>query len=167
MASKVGNLIKQARTDAGLTQEKLAKKVGGGITASDIGKAERGEEVLPTAVLRKIAVATGVTQASLVNATKSHTKAKPVVPEKKARPTKADTPTNAGISMRVTSTEKKLIEYYRNADSNTKKAATSVLKGDCNDMVPTLAARSGASVQGDNAVADMISSAIGSLLGKK
>ena len=42
MAKKVGELIKKARTDAGLTQEQLAKKVDG-VTASDISKAERGE----------------------------------------------------------------------------------------------------------------------------
>ena len=37
---KLGNLIKKARTDAGLTQEELAKKVRG-LTAADIGKAEK------------------------------------------------------------------------------------------------------------------------------
>ena len=45
MAKKVGELIKKARTDAGLTQEQLAKKVDG-VTASDISKAERGEKEL-------------------------------------------------------------------------------------------------------------------------
>jgi ribosome-binding protein aMBF1 (putative translation factor) len=39
---KVGDLIKEARTNAGLTQAQLAKKVDG-VTASDISKAERGE----------------------------------------------------------------------------------------------------------------------------
>ena len=165
MATKVGNSIKKARTDAGLTQEKLAKKVGGGVSASDIGKAERGEEVLPAAALRKIAIATGVTQTSLVNAGK--TTGKTTAAEKKTKAAKPRTPTNAGVSMRVTTTEKKLLEYYRVADSNTKKAATNVLKGACSDMVDSLAARSGAAGQNDNAVADMISSAIGSLLGKK
>ena len=53
MASKVGKLIKEARQAADLTQEKLAKKVGGGLTASDISKAERGELELPLATLRK------------------------------------------------------------------------------------------------------------------
>lgn len=46
MAKRVGELIKKARTDAGLTQERLAKKVDG-VMASDIGKAERGEKDLP------------------------------------------------------------------------------------------------------------------------
>ena len=42
MANKVGPLIKEARTGAGMTQEQLAKKIKG-ITAADISKAERGE----------------------------------------------------------------------------------------------------------------------------
>ena len=42
MAKKVGTLIKEARTEAGLTQEQLARKVKG-VSASDISKAERGE----------------------------------------------------------------------------------------------------------------------------
>ena len=41
---KVGDLIKEARTGAGLTQAELAKKVDG-VTASDISKAERGEKL--------------------------------------------------------------------------------------------------------------------------
>ena len=39
-AKKVGNLIKTARTNAGLTQAALAVKIKG-VSASDIGKAER------------------------------------------------------------------------------------------------------------------------------
>ena len=42
MANKVGALIKEARTGAGLTQEQLARKIKG-ISADDISKAERGE----------------------------------------------------------------------------------------------------------------------------
>lgn len=37
MANKVGPLIKEARTGAGLTQEQLAKKIKG-VTASDISR---------------------------------------------------------------------------------------------------------------------------------
>ena len=40
MAKKVGTLIKEARTAAGLTQEQLAKKISG-LSAADIGKARR------------------------------------------------------------------------------------------------------------------------------
>ena len=45
MANKVGALIKEARTGAGMTQEQLAKKIEG-LSASDISKAERGEKEL-------------------------------------------------------------------------------------------------------------------------
>ena len=60
-AKKVGTLIKKARTEAGLTQEQLAKKVTGA-SAADIGKAERGEKELTTDQLKQVAKATGVTQ---------------------------------------------------------------------------------------------------------
>lgn len=70
MAKKVGTLIKEARTSAGLTQEALAKKVKG-LTANDISLAERGEKELTQAVLKEIAKATGVTQKSLLDAVKS------------------------------------------------------------------------------------------------
>ena len=160
MASKVGTLIKEARTNAGLTQEKLAKKVGGGLSAADIGKAERGELSLSTAALKKIAKATGVTQVSLVNAAKGSDK--PTA----ASGTTTATPSTANTSMRVTTTEKKLIEYYRKADSDTKKAATNVLKGKCSDLVPSLISSS-TTTTAQGSVADMITDALGSLLGSK
>lgn len=59
MANKIGPLIKEARTGAGLTQEQLAKKVDG-VTSADISKAERGEKELTQSALRQIAKATGV-----------------------------------------------------------------------------------------------------------
>ena len=75
MANKVGVLIKEARTGAGLTQEQLARKIKG-ISADDISKAERGEKELTQAVLKEIAKATGVTQKSLIDAAKGTTAAK-------------------------------------------------------------------------------------------
>ena len=69
MAKKVGTLIKEARTEAGLTQEQLARKVKG-VSASDISRAERGELELTQAALKEIAKATGVTQKSLLDAAK-------------------------------------------------------------------------------------------------
>ena len=72
MANKVGPLIKEARTAAKLSQEALAKLIDG-VSAADIGKAERGEKELSQSVLRQIAKATGVTQASLINAAKEST----------------------------------------------------------------------------------------------
>ena len=72
MANKVGPLIKEARTKAGLSQESLARKVDG-LSASDLGKAERGEKELTQSVLKLIAKATGVTQSSLIEAAKAST----------------------------------------------------------------------------------------------
>ena len=116
MASKkLGTLIKEARTGAGFTQEQLAKKISG-LSASDISKAERGEKDLTQAQLKAIAKATGVTQASLLNAAKGSTK-------------KTSSSSNK-TSMKVSSTEKKLVELYREADSETKKRAMSILKGE-------------------------------------
>ena len=66
---KVGTLIKEARTQAGMTQEALAKKVKG-VSAGDIRLAERGEKELSQAALKEIAKATGVTQKSLLDAAK-------------------------------------------------------------------------------------------------
>lgn len=168
MASKVGKLIKEARTGADLTQEKLAKKVGGGLTANDISLAERGEKELSQAQLKKIAKACGVTQASLLNAAKSTSTTKKTTTKKttattKTTTTKAKTPSNANTSMKVTSTEKKLIEYYRQADSDTKKAATKVLKGECGDFITSLLG--GGTSAADN-VADMIGDMLGNLFNK-
>ena len=67
---KVGELIKEARTKAGLTQTALAEKVTGA-SATDIGKAERGEKDLTNEQLKDVARATGVTQKSLLEAPKS------------------------------------------------------------------------------------------------
>ena len=178
MASKVGKLIKEARLAADLTQEKLAKKVGGGLTASDISKAERGDLELPLATLRKIAKATGVTQASLVNAaqgkttekktTAKKTTTKKTTTAKKAEEKKAKTPASANKTMKVTATEQKLINAYRLADSATKKAAMNLLQGESNDLVNILLGSAPTSSAKDSdSIADMIGDAIGSLLGGK
>ena len=118
MAKKVGTLIKEARTNAGLTQEQLARKVKG-VSAADISKAERGEKELTQAALKEIAKATGVTQKSLLDAAKGSSTAK-----------KKTTSSGSKKSMQVTATEKKLVELYREADSDTKKTAMAVLKGE-------------------------------------
>ena len=178
MASKVGKLIKEARLAADLTQEKLAKKVGGGLTASDISKAERGDLELPLATLRKIAKATGVTQASLVNAAQGKTTEKKTTAKKattkktttakKAEEKKAKTPASANKTMKVTATEQKLINAYRLADSATKKAAMNLLQGESNDLVNILLGSAPTSSAKDSdSIADMIGDAIGSLLGGK
>lgn len=116
MASKkLGNLIKEARTGAGLTQEQLARKISG-LSATDISEAERGLRDLTQDQLKKIAKVTGVTQTSLLEAAKGTTK-------------KASS-TAAKSSMQVTAAERKLVELYRKASSEDKKTALKVLKGE-------------------------------------
>ena len=190
MATKVGKPIKEARQAADLTQEKLARKVGGGLTAADISKAERGELELPIATLRKIAKATGVTQASLVNAAQGKTTAKKTTEkktttkktttkkttekkttekketEKKETEKKAKTPASANKTMKVTATEQKLINAYRLADSSTKKAAMNLLQGESNDLVNMLLG-SGASSSSSDGIADALGDVLGNLFGGK
>ena len=146
MANKVGALIKEARTGAGLTQEQLAKKVDG-VTASDISKAERGEKELTQTQLKLIAKATGVTQASLLNAAKSGTTAaktgtakKTATSAKKPAASTAKKPaaTKKEEEIKLTAAEKKLLELYRAADKNTKDAALKVLKGEKQDLLSLL-----------------------------
>lgn len=154
MGKTVGKLIKAARTDADLTQEQLAKKVSG-LSANDISLAERGQKDLTQAQLKAIAKATGVTQASLINAAKeeSGSSTKKTTTTNKKTTAKAKTPSNANTSMKVTSTEKKLIEAYRLATSDAKKRAMSVLKGEEPDVAGT--------------VEDVIEGVLENLLGKK
>jgi transcriptional regulator with XRE-family HTH domain len=111
---KVGTLIKEARTEADLTQEQLARKIAG-LSASDISAAERHQKSLTQDQLKQIAKVTGVTQASLLNAAKG---------------TAAKKSTASKSSMQVTATEKKLVQLYREADSDTKKKAMAILRGD-------------------------------------
>ena len=140
-AKKVGKLIREARTDAGLTQEQLARKVRD-CSASDIGRAERGEKELTTDQLKQVAKATGVTQKSLLDAAKG-TSSSASAPKP---PAGANT-----TSMKVTATEKKLVQLYRSADSQTKKEVMATLKG---ETVETL-------------VGSLIGSAFSALTGKK
>lgn len=179
MANTVGPLIKEARGKAKLSQEALASQIEG-LSAADLGKAERGEKELPQSVLRQIAKLTGVTQSSLINAAKESTYGTAKKPaasttEKKTgtgtaktgtsnaktgtSTAKTDTSTaKTGTSARKTSTstkkesaakdaftltaaEKKLVELYREADSETKKKAVALLKGeqsDTGDILTTL-----------------------------
>lgn len=120
MASKkLGSLIKEARTGAGLTQEQLARKISG-LSATDISEAERGLKDLTQEQLKKIAKATGVTQTSLLEAAKGSTKKSTASSSSSANKT----------SMKVTATEKRLVEYYRKATAEDRKQAMKILKGD-------------------------------------
>lgn len=129
---KVGDLIKEARTGAGLTQAALAKQVDG-VSASDISKAERGEKELTQAALKQIAKATGVTQASLLNAPKGASGSGGKSGSGKTGSGK--TGSKAGEEYKLSAAEKKLVDLYRAADSDTKKAAVSLLKGEKNESL--------------------------------
>ena len=114
MASKkVGTLIREARTEAGLTQEQLARRISG-LSANDISLAERHQKNLTQDQLRQIARITGVTQSSLLSAAKGSSAKKPA---------------GAKSSMQVTATERRLVELYRQADADTRKEALQGLRG--------------------------------------
>ncbi len=124
---KVGDLIKEARTNAGLTQTALAGKIKG-LTANDISKAERGEKELTKDQLKSIAKITGVTQKSLLEAS-SGASTTASTAKKKTSSAKKKTSTAATTSVKLTATEKKLVEAYRAADTKTRKNAMNILKG--------------------------------------
>lgn len=126
-AKKVGTLIKEARTKEGFTQAQLANKVPG-LTAADIGKAERGEKELTQEQLKAIAGALGVTQKSLLDAAKG-TSSKPASAKKPASSKPASSGKTASSSgVRLTAAEKNLLTLYRKADEDTKKAAMQLLE---------------------------------------
>lgn len=144
MANTVGPLIKEARAKAKLSQEALAREIDG-VSAADIGKAERGEKELSQSVLRQIAKLTGVTQASLVNAAKESTYSSASAAKKtgtaaaKKESAAAAKKTAAGKNaLELTAAEKKLVELYRAADAETKKKAVAVLKGEQTDAADLL-----------------------------
>lgn len=126
MATKtVGTLIKEARTNADLTQEQLARRISG-LSASDISQAERGLKDLTQDQLKQIAKITGVTQASLIIAAKGTS-------SKKASSSSSSSKT----SYMVTAEEKKLIQLYRKADSTTKSSVMNLLnvKANATEMI--------------------------------
>ena len=152
MAKKLADLLKEARAGAKLTQTALAEKVDG-MTGSDIGKAERGELIPTQAQLKQIAKATGVTQTSLIEASKTASTAKKTTSSSStakkttssstaAKKTSsssstAKTPTASSTAKKTTSSsttltasEKTMLEAYRKAKSDNKKLALKILKGD-------------------------------------
>ena len=144
MANTVGPLIKEARTKAKLSQETLAREIDG-VSAADIGKAERGEKELSQSILRQIAKLTGVTQTSLVNAAKESTyssasaaKKAGVAAAKKESAAAAKKTAAGKNALELTAAEKKLVELYRAADAETKKKALAVLKGEQTDAADLL-----------------------------
>lgn len=171
MSKKLGDLIKEARAAKGLTQAAVAEQVDG-ITASDVGKIERGEKEPTQAVLKKMAKVLGVTQKSLLDAvtgtgkttaagktsSTGKTTAKKTTAAKK-------TAAKAVNALTLTATEKKLVQLYRDADTKTKKAAINLLEGDSNaiELIGALlsanakGAGSSGSSSGSSGTSDLIS----------
>lgn len=144
MAGKsVGTLIKEARAAAGLTQAQLAEKAGN-VTAAEISRAERGEKELSQAVLRAIAKATGITQSSLLAAAsgkisgKTSGKTAGKTSGKTSGKTASKTSGKSSDTMKLTAAEKKLVELYRAADSDTKKSVMKTLKGESSEAAELL-----------------------------
>lgn len=134
MGIKTGEAIKAARTGAKMTQTQLAAQLTN-VTASDISKAERGEKELTKVALKEIAKITGVTQTSLLNAEsadekKTETAAKTGSAKKTETTGKTDTAKKTETELKLTAAEKELITLYRKANSETKKSAISLLKGE-------------------------------------
>lgn len=112
MGKKTGELIRQARTAAKMTQQQLAKSVD--LTPAQIGMAERGELQLTQAALKAIAKATGVTQASLLNA------------EKGAKKPAA----SSSGALKLSAAEQKLVKLYRSATEEQRSDALRILNGE-------------------------------------
>ena len=192
MAKKVGALIKEARTAAGMTQEQLAKKIKG-VSAADISKAERGELDFPQSVLKEIAKATGVTQSSLVNAAKAESgnssskktsssktstaktssktsskisSSKTSSAKTSSSKTSSSKSSSTGSSMKVTAAEKKIVEAYRGAGSDAKKIALKILKGENLELAEVLKLVNVDAFGGGDFLGG-IKESLGGLLGKK
>lgn len=112
MGKKTGELIRQARAAAKMTQQQLAKSVD--LTPAQIGKAERGELELTQTTLKAIAKATGVTQASLLNA------------EKGAKKPAA----SSSGALKLSAAEQKLVKLYRSATEEQRSDALRILNGE-------------------------------------
>ena len=198
MAEKniVGPLIKEARTKAKLTQEQLASKIEG-LTASDVGKAERGEKMLTQDILKQIAKTTGVTQKSLLDAAKASggtvqaagasaasssgkTSGKTSSSGKTSQSGKTSSgktssagktsqagKTTGKTSMELTSTERKLVELYRAADSDKKKVVMSLLKGETQTTNEILTSLLDGSKKPDEIVSSLIGNFVEGFANKK
>ena len=82
-------------------------------------------------------MATAKTASKTASKTTAKTTAKKTAAKKPAakkttakKPATTAKKTTSGSRIQVTATEKKLVELYRNADSDTKKAALALLKGE-------------------------------------
>lgn len=163
MAKKLGTLIKEARTQAGMTQEALAKKVKG-VSAHDISLAERGEKELTQAALKEIAKATGVTQKSLLDAVKTAGSTKKTSTGSTKKTSTGSTKKSSGTAFQLKAEEKKLIQAYREADEKTQMAVRMLLlKSEGLSSASSLAAHTAGGLGDLLGSGDLISSLMGSV----
>ena len=158
MSKKLGTLVKEARTQKGLTQAALAKKVKG-LTASDVSRIERGEKEPDKEILKDLAKALGVTQVSLVNAASGK---KAASASKKTSSKKAVKTTSK--ELKLTAAETRLVQAYRKADADTKKAAVSLLDGSASikDLLASfLRAKAGSAAKPSSGMQDLLGSLLG------
>ena len=73
---------------------------------------------------------TATTKKTASTAKKTTTASKKATSTAKKTGTSAKKTTSTGTSVKVSATEKKLLELYRAADTDTKKAAMALLKGE-------------------------------------
>ena len=156
MSRKLGDLVKKARTEKGLTQAGFAEKVDG-LTASDVSKIERGEKEPVQDILKQMAKALGVTQKSLLDAAtgsgKTTSSSKTGTAAKKTSSAKKTSAIKDTIdTLKLTATEKKLVQLYRKADTKTKKAAINLLEGDSNaiELIGALLSAKGSGSSGSS-----------------
>ena len=163
MAKKLGTLIKEARTQAGMTQEALAKKVKG-VSAHDISLAERGEKELTQAALKEIARATGVTQKSLLDAVKTAGSTKKTSTGSTKKTSTGSTKKTSRTAFQLKAEEKKLIQAYREADEKTQMAVRMLLlKSEGLSSASSLAAHTAGGLGDLLGSGDLISSLMGSV----
>ena len=154
MSKKLGTLVNDARLKKGLSMAALAEQVEG-LSSSMVGKIERGESEPAEDVLRAMAKVLGVTQKSLVDAASGtgaaakktaakstaaksttaksaatkKTSSKSTTAKKTASKAKSSSSQTSSGDLKLTATEKKLVEAYRKAGTSAKKTALSVLEG--------------------------------------
>ncbi|MBR6028098.1 MAG: helix-turn-helix domain-containing protein [Clostridia bacterium] len=204
-ASKLGTLIKKARTAAGLSQDSLARKVTG-FSAGDLAKTESGEMIPTQDVLKRLAKPLGLTQKEVLDAAKADRAAasKTTAAKKTAAKTtsakttsaktssakttsaktssaktsssktssakttaaKPKTPANANSTMKVTDTERKLVDAYRAASAAQKKAALKLLKGEADAQLDAINGTNSAADAAGDFIQNALSGLVENLMGK-
>ncbi len=126
MSATLATLLKDARANAGLTQEQLAKKAGSQLEANDISRAERGLDVPSDTQLKAIAKVTGVTQKSLLDAAKTARTKTSSAAKKTTSAAKTTTSKTSSAAKKTTTAAKKTTTAAKT--STTKKTTTAAKK---------------------------------------